>query len=186
MKTRNVFTLNENMLTVEIVTGNKGDNTLEVLYTQTFDVNDIPETLTNGDGFTTLKGYGLSSLLQDRAASYADKTLADNGIVGRDAVQARADKYQETFDMLTRGVFSERTASEPKGAAVDIFFAKALVELVGSKGKEIDESTATAILQGLSKDERKAMRTKLASAISELKREAQEAASELDLGDLLG
>lgn len=182
MKTRNIFVIDGSMVKAQIVTGTGEE--MNVLCEKWFDAAAIPELLTDGDGQKDLKAYGLASLLQDRAASYNDKALAEMGAT----YTARADRYQEVYDMLVSGVFSERKKGGGAASGVDAFFAQGFQAFLAANGKDVDVTVATSLLQGMSKDERAALRKhpKIAPLIAEAKAKANEAAAGIDLADLLG
>lgn len=194
MKTKNVFELTSDQVMMsiydvsDIQKGEKMPEDRAPLESHIFVVNDIPMILEDGDNATkSLAAYGLSRLLQDRNSSVTDSgEIAQACGVVEDLARARMEAYQSTYDTLLAGMFREKraTGSASKAAAVCPFFAQSFVELAATKGKELTVEVATMILQKLTKEERKAMRTALVSRINELKADAQVQAASFDINDL--
>lgn len=188
MKTSNVFTIEGQLVNVRIFTAPevRGDKDFkpELLWETNFDASDIPELLQDGEGNKSLRAYGLASLLQDRAASYNDKALLEMNA----DYTARADRYKEVFDMLCEGTFSDRKKGGGKATAgVDAFFAQGFADFLQSKGKDIDVTTATALLQGMGKEERETLRKHpdIMACVNDARAKAKAAAGELDIASLL-
>ena len=144
-----------------------------------FAVGDVPGTLlSNGEAVASLASYGLSQLLQDRVSSVKG---GDEKIAAMEAV----------FELLKGGEFKAPRASGAGGerkATIPAEFAEGFARFVQSKGKNMDAATATAYLQGMTAEERKAIRAHedVKAFIQQVRDEAANAAAELDLGDLLG
>ena len=193
MKTRNIFEVGNNLVVVKIVNADyaKGETPKEpeILATKTFDVDALPIELADGDMIRTLAAYGLSSLMQDRCSSLNDKALAEAGVVtNADAANHRLEGYSDVYAILKDGLFKAARAAGNKAAAVDVFFATGFSNYLHSQGKNVDIATATTLLQGMDADQRKALRSdeRIAPCIAQARKDAAQAASEIDLSDLLG
>lgn len=193
MKTKNVFTLTATTVTMEIFDITpfaKGEDTssAELLAKAEFDVTAVPELLNDGDNAAkSLASYGLSRLMQDRSSDFTDGKLNELGVGIKEAAQARIDAYMATYELVKSGEFkARREAGAGKAAAVDSFFAQALVDFLKAGGKDMDINTATIYLQQRSAEERKELRAKLQPQINAARERARKAADELDLSDLLG
>lgn len=193
MKTKNVFTLTATTVTMEIFDVTpfaKGEDTssAELLAKAEFDVTAVPELLNDGDNpAKSLAAYGLSRLMQDRSSDFTDGKLNELGVSIKEAAQARIDAYMATYELVKSGEFKARKeAGAGKAAAVDSFFAQALVDILKEGGKDMDINTATIYLQQRSAEERKELRAKLQPQINAARERARKAADDLDLSDLLG
>jgi len=125
-------------------------------------------------------------LMQDRCSDYTDKKMFGEGGTAQEVADTRLAAYQAVYDVLAGGQFrARRAAGASKAAAVDTFFAQALVDFLKESGKDMDLATATLYLQQRSNDERKALRTKLAPYIAKARADAQAALAGMDLNDLL-
>lgn len=194
MKTKNVFDLTTDQVMVsvfdvtDIQKGEKMPEGREPLETHIFVVSDVPAELEDGENsMKSLAAYGLSRLLQDRNSSVTDSgEVAQACSTVEELAAARMEAYKGTYETVLAGMFREKRASGTgaKAAAVCPFFAQAFVELAAKKGKELTVEVATMILQKLSKEERKAMRTALVGRINELKAAATQQASDFDISDL--
>lgn len=194
MKTKNVFELTNDqvMMSIYDVTdiqkGEKMPDNRAPIESHIFVVTDIPAVLEDGDNATkSLAAYGLSRLLQDRNSGVTDSgDVAQACGTVEELAAARMDAYKSTYETLLAGLFREKRASgaASKAAAVCPFFAQAFVELAAKKGKELTVEVATMILQKLTKEERKAMRTALVGRINELKAAATQQANDFDINDL--
>ena len=190
MKTKNTFTLTDKEVTVTIldVTGmEKGSDlsTAKVLATKVFDVSAIPDVLEDGDKLTSIKAYGLSSIMQDRSSQYTDGQLAESCNTVEEIADMRLATYQATFEQLASGVFRAKRAKAERVPAVDVYFATALVLSSKEKGRAIDVAQATAILQSLTDEQRKALRVTLKDYIVKAKADAAESVKDFDLSDLI-
>lgn len=144
---------------------------------KSFEVADIPAELQNGENtVVSLAAYGLSQILQDRSSSVAQ---AD-----------KLERMTEVFDTLKGGQWKEQRASSggTRKASIDVYFASGFSKFLESKGKVVDTVTATTLLQGMSADERKALRAsdQIKPFIEQARDAAETAASDIDLTDLLG
>lgn len=187
MKTRNVFTLTSDVVTMEIFTGDKDNQKL--LVSREFALDSIPEVLEDGDNDAkSLKAYGLSRIMQDRCSDYTDGKLADMNLDEQGAANARMEAYVAVFDTLAEGQYRARRQSKAKSSGVDIFFASAFARLLRENGKDVGEQAATLVLQGMTKEQREAFRKddRVAAYVKEAKAEARDAASGIDLTSLLG
>lgn len=154
------------------------DGDAEIDKTVEFAVADVPTVLSHNDvEVATLASYGLSQLLQDRVSSIkgGDEKLEAMGAV---------------FDLLKGGEFKAPRASGTGGerkATIAADFAEGFALYVQSKGKDMDAAVATAYLQGLDNEERKAIRAhgEVKAFIEQVRKSAAEKAADLDLGDLL-
>ena len=191
MTTKNVFDLTKEAVTLTVfdatpVNGEKPENMIE-LASHVFELANIPDELQDGDNpVKTLAAYGLSRLLQDRCSDYTDKRLEGDGLSVQEVADTRVAAYQAVYEVLAEGQFRARRESKGKTAAVDTFFAQALCDFLKEQGKDMDINTATVYLQSRSNEERKALRSKLQSYINKAREAAREAASGLDLDELLG
>lgn len=142
-----------------------------------FDAAELPAEFQVGDTVMTLVGYGLSQFLQDRSASKP--------------VEEKLARMQEVFERLKEGEWkAARESSGPseRKANIDPFFAAGFASFLQSQGKEVDATTATTLLQGMSKEDRATLRSHdaIKEHIEAAKAKAQEAASGIDLAKLLG
>lgn len=191
MTTKNVFDLTKEAVTLTVfdmtpVNGDKPENPKE-LAKHVFELESIPEELADGDNpVKTLAAYGLSRLLQDRCSDYTDKRLEGDGLSVQEVADTRVAAYQAVYEVLVEGQFRARRESKGKQAAVDTFFAQALCDFLKEQGKDMDINTATVYLQSRNNEERKALRSKLQAHINKAREAAREAASNLDLDELLG
>lgn len=147
--------------------------------TETFDVSAIPEELKSGeDVVASLAAYGLSQILQDRVSSVTG---------GGDA---KLDKMMEVYELLKAGEWKAQRVSNPseRKVAIAADFAEGFARFIQSQGKEMDAATASAYLQALSNEERKALRAhdKVKPFIQAVRDEASAKAADIDLSDLLG
>lgn len=191
MTTKNVFDLTKEAVTLTVfdmtpVNGDKPENPKE-LAKHVFELESIPEELADGDNpVKTLAAYGLSRLLQDRCSDYTDKRLEGDGLSVQEVADTRVAAYQAVYEVLAEGQFRARRESKGKQPAVDTFFAQALCDFLKEQGKDMDINTATVYLQSRNNEERKALRSKLQAHINKAREAAREAASNLDLDELLG
>lgn len=186
MKTKNVFTLTATTVTMEVYKPVQDKDDI-LLASLEFDVSAVPAELNDGDNATkSLAAYGLSRLMQDRCSDYTDGKLEQMGLDSQEAANARLGAYKAVYELVQSGEFRARRESAGKQASVDTYFAQALVDYLAENDKEMTITTATAYLQSLTTDERKALRGKLQSYINAARTAAREAVAGLDLGDLMG
>lgn len=189
MKTKNVFDLTKDSVTMTVFDNTDSDNPKE-LGSFVFDVNAIPAELEDGDNpVKSLAAYGLSRLMQDRCSDYTDGKLAEFARSVQEMADARIEAYKAVYDVLAEGQFRARKAASAKaGSAVDTFFASGFSKFLCEAGKPVTIEQATAILQGLGNDERKALRAdaRIKGYIDEARREAREAVKDIDIAALLG
>jgi hypothetical protein len=195
MKTRTTFELSNEQVTIKLfdVTGlEKGYKLAEMepLDTLVIELTDEFSQVMDADSENpkSLLAYGLSQFMQDRTASLTDKLFNESGMSAKEAVAEKVGAFNELVDMLKGGRMTKERASggATKKANVDIFFAKAFVELVkSSKGQELTEEQAIIILQTkMDNEQRKAIRASLQSRINELRSEATKAAQDFDIDSL--
>lgn len=188
MKTKNVFTLTETTVTMQVMDVTNPDEAKE-LESHTFDVGTVPATLEDGDNPTkSLAAYGLSRLMQDRCSDYTDSKLADICSSAKEVAKARLEAYQGVYDVVMSGQFRARRATAKAGASVDVFFARGFADFCQENGKEVTGEQATIILQGMTAEQRKALRAdeRIKPFIQKARDAARAAVSDLDLGELLG
>lgn len=192
MKTRNVFKLDNETVTLTIldvtpINGEKPEKP-EVLVERMFKLDEIPDQLEDGEGLSSLKAYGLSSILQDRCSDMTDSKLAPHATSTKELADMRSEAYDDVFQVLASGKMRKERASGGKASTVDSYFAEGFARFLQSQGKEVDATTASTILNSRNAEERKALRKheKIAGFIAEAKREASEAAKGIDLDSLLG
>ena len=192
MKTQNSFDINGTKVSVKIldvtlVNGEKPKNPA-VLVEREWDTKDLPVELADGEAIKTLAAYGFASLIQDRCSQYTDKLLGESCATTQAVAEARLGAYQDVYDLLLGGAFTARRVGGGKQAAVDVFFATGFMNFLQDNGKAVDVATATAILQGMNDEQRKALRAdaRIAPKIEEARKAAREAASGFDLDALLG
>lgn len=188
MKTKNIFTLTADSVSMQIMDVTNPDNAKE-LASHVFDLTGIPTELEDGDNPTkSLAAYGLSRLMQDRCSDLTDGKLADIATSTGEIATARLEGYQAVYDLVLSGQFRARRATAKAGATVDSFFAAGFAAFLQKNGKEVTAEQATVILQGMSADERKAIRAhaEVKASIEEAKKNARDAVKDLDLGALLG
>lgn len=192
MKTRNVFKLTNETVTLNIldvtpINGEKPEKP-KVLLEKVWDLSQIADELQDGDNLSSLKAYGLSSILQDRCSDVTDAKLSEHASSTLEIAEARAEAYEVFYEMLKGGSMKQTRASGGKSATVDSYFAEGFARFLQAEGKDVDATTAATILNSRSADERKALRKheKIAGFIAEAKREASEAAKGIDLESLLG
>lgn len=140
----------------------------EVIDTQVFDVNALPDELVAGDTVISLKAYGVWKLLSERTSeSTADAKLND---------------MRDVFDLFLAGQW--RAVSASRSAQVDALFVQAIVNLKEGKFTPIQ---VQAMLQAMDADQRKALRNSEAVSreIARLKAEVGEVSAD-DLSDLIG
>lgn len=152
------------------------DGAPEVAEEKEFSIEGLPATFAVGEGEVSLAAYGLSQFLQDRTSSVA----------GDD----KLGKMDEIFAALSEGQWKSKRESSGgvRKPSIDTFFAAGFAKFLQSKGKDVDTATATTLLQGYDADQRKALRAHedIKAFIEQAKSEANTAASEIDLGSLLG
>lgn len=189
MKTKNVFTLTNESVTLEVFDAADKDK-LVLLETAVFDLGDVPATLEDGDSpLKSLAAYGLSRIMQDRCSDFTDKTLGGMGLDAKGAAIERVGAYTAVYEVLKSGQYRARRASGgSKGATVDSFFAEGFARFLQANGKDVDANTATIILQGMGKDERASIRKheQVAKHVQAVRAEATQAAGDIDLSALLG
>lgn len=192
MKTRNVFKLDNETVTLTIldvtpVNGEKPEKP-EVLVERKFNLDEIPDQLEDGEGLSSLKAYGLSSILQDRCSDMTDSKLGPHATSTKELAEMRSEAYDDVFQVLASGKMRKERASGGKTATVDSYFAEGFARFLQSQGKDVDATTAATILNSRSAEERKALRKheKIAGFVAEAKREASEAAKGINLEALLG
>lgn len=141
-----------------------------------FQVSDLPAEFTQGEGLISLAAYGLSQLLQDRTSS------VDSG--------DKLEKMAEIFETLKDGKWREtrESTAQPRKAAVDVYFASGFSMFLQSVGKNVDVGAATAILQDMTPEQRKALKAdeRVAPFIKQAQEAARAAAEGFDLNALLG
>lgn len=191
MKTRNVFTLNKDMVTLSIldvtpVNGEKPENPKELI-SRSWELSNIPDELQDGDGLNSLKAYGLSSILQDRCSDMTDGKLSDVAGSVQEIAEARAEAYDKLVELFQSGQMRQARTSGAKAASVDSYFAEGFARFLRASGKEVDATTAAVILNKRSAEERKALRKHeaVAAYIAEAKADAMKAAGEIDIDSLL-
>lgn len=190
MKTSNKFDINGTKVSVDIldVTPVGGEKPTEpkTLAHCEWDVADIPTELMDGDTVKTLAAYGFASLIQDRCSQYTDKMLGESCKSANEVANARLDAYIAIFDLLCTGQFTAKRAGGGRAAGVDVFFATGFMNFLKANGKNVDAATATAILQGMTEDQRKALRadSRILPHITEARQAAKDAAGSIDLTDL--
>lgn len=153
-----------------------GDEAAEVVSTHTFDANDVPAELTDGNvGVKSLAGYGLLKLLQDRTSQEKDPA-------------GKAALMEQYFaEYFTQGQWKkpverkEGKASTGSRRKIDAVLAQAVAQLQG-----ISVAAATASLRDLDKDDVAAISAnpRVVAVMDELRAEAKE--EQADLTDLLG
>ncbi len=188
MKTKNIFTLTATEVTMQIMDVTNPDNQKE-LASHVFDVSAVPSELEDGDNpIKSLAAYGLSRLMQDRCSDLTDGKLADVATSTAEIASARLEGYQAVYDLVLSGQFRARRASTKAGATVDSFFAAGFASFLAANGKDVTAEQATIILQGMTAEQRKALRAdeRIKPHIEEAKRAAREAVEGLDLSALLG
>lgn len=194
MKTRNIFTLEDMTVRARIVEApEKGEDAPEnpqVFAERVFDAGAIPASLVDGDTMKSLAAYGLSQLLQDRASQMADNVQRKEGLADTLEGMAanRVDSWDDTYSLLVGGNWSQPRARKAGNGGVDTFFASGFAAFLCEQGKDVTVTTATAILEGLSKEERAKLRKdeRIAAHVMEARKAAREAADSFDLGDVLG
>lgn len=141
-----------------------------------FSIENLPATYAVGEGEVSLAAYGLSQFLQDRTSSVA----------GDD----KLEKMEEIFGSLGEGQWKSKRESTGgvRKPSIDPFFAAGFAKFLQANGKDVDTATATTLLQGYKKEQRAAIRAheQVKAFIEQAKSEANSAASEIDLGSLLG
>lgn len=153
----------------------EGEASAHVVEEVEFALADLPEQFQNGEGVMSLAVYGLSQILQDRAAPcQTDEKLA---------------QMAKTFETLKSGLWKEARVSTGGGAkkpSIDTFFAQAFVALAATKGKEITVEQAVLVLQDMDSDTRKAVRqtAEIKEHIEKAKAAAASAVEDFNLEDL--
>lgn len=142
---------------------------------KTFNLADLPEQFTNGDSVLTLAASGLSQKLQDLAASFdVDEKMA---------------QFDAGFEMLKEGLWKAARASGTgeRKATIAPELAEAFAEFVLAKrNTELTIASATTVLQGMSAEERKAVREhpEIADLVKAKREAAAVAAADLDIDSL--
>lgn len=188
MKTKNVFTLTDSVVTMEIFDLADKDKPV-LLESKEFELSLVPAVLEDGDNAPkSLAAYGLSRIMQDRCSDATDKTLGGAGLGAKEAAKERMEMYMGVFDTLTSGQYRARRASKAKVGAIDTFFAEGFSRFLVENGKDVNSQAATIILQGMTKEQREGLKKdeRIAPHIVQARADATQAASELDLDDLLG
>ncbi len=126
----------------------------EVILTDTFNTEDIPAMLTNGNGSVSPHCYGIWKALSERTSDFE--------------VTDKIAGMRDTFDQFKTGVW--KSAAAPRSATLDVFFVQAVADL-----QSWSLPQAQAALTALDKDQRKALRAgeKVHKRIQELQLEAQ-------------
>jgi orotidine-5'-phosphate decarboxylase len=188
MKTKNVFTLTSDSVEMKVMDVTNPDEHKE-LAKHEFDVTAIPVILEDGEQASkSLAAYGLSRLMQDRCSDFTDSKLGDVCATAAEVAKARLEAYQAVFDTLAGGQFRARRATSKAGASVDAFFASGFAAFCKANGKDVTPEQATVILQGMSGEQRKALRAddRIKPFIAEAREAARTAVDGLDLESLLG
>jgi hypothetical protein len=134
-----------------------------------FDCNDVEDTLVNGEGFASMKAYGLRAFVCDRSSDFRKHGIA-----------AYMDAMQDVFDTtLAKGLFKAKKAT--KVGAIDPLLIAAIAEL-----KSIELAQAEKSLKALSKEQRDsiAANAKVKELMAVLASE-KASAEAVDLDDLL-
>lgn len=174
---------NSQAVIIDLVSKNEeGDKIIE---TCELDLGIVPADLANGENDPmSLAAYGLLKAVQDRNSSLSNKALSEMGLTGQDAMKARIEAYQATYDLFLAGNWKNPSTATRAGAAIDPIFAAAVAEL---KGCEITQ--ATMALKAATKEERAAIRQLPAvkEIIDRMKAEAIESdeGTGIDLSDLI-
>lgn len=134
-------------------------------------LSSVADRLENGDGFASMKAYGIRAFLLDRTSQFREFGPAV-------CMERIREHFNET---LAVGIYkAKRAASAPKGA-LDPLLAQAVSDV---KGIALDQALAS--LKALTPDQRKqiASNAKIAAALAVLRQETAEA-DVVDLADLL-
>ena len=170
------ITLANSVLVQHLTYPNGQDGEAVVADTVEFKVDDVPAKYAVGESEVSLVAYGLSQLLQDRASSVQG---AEN----------KLEKMKETFARLQEGEWKaqrESTGGERK-PNIPADFAQAFARFYTEKGRAMDAVQATAILQGRTAEERKAIREneQIKALIAQVRAESNSAAMDFDLDGLI-
>ena len=133
--------------------------------------SSVADKLENGDGFASMKAYGIRAFLLDRTSQFREFGPVE-------CLRRIEEHYQET---LAVGIYkAKRATAAPKGS-IDPLLAQAVAEL---KGLPVEQALAS--LKALTPDQRKqiASNAKIAERVALLHQETAEA-DIVDLGDLL-
>lgn len=143
----------------------------KVVDSRTFELPAIADKVYDGPNGTkvTLAAYGLRALLADRTSQLRE--------LGPAAVLEGMDQL---YDVLVNGDWN---VARKAGAAKRIDMV--LVELV-AKLKKIPASAAETVVRSTPAETLEAIKVKFAKEYQAIKAKADKAASETDLGDLLG
>jgi len=160
----------------------KDGEVTKIVETTALPLGDVPEILMDGEREMSLAAYGLLKLVQDRNSQLSNKFLSEQGLTGREAIEARIDAYNDTYNLFKKGLYKEPSQASAKGAAVDPIFAAAIAELKGC-----DLVAATTALKAADKDSRAALRKlpQVVEIIARMKKETEEEVQTLDLESLL-
>lgn len=169
------YILAANSVTVQRLAYADVDAPATVAEETTFELDNIPAELQNGEGVVSLAAYGLSQILQDRVSSLES--------------EEKLEGMSKVFEQLQAGEFKAKRASTggSKKPQIDSYFAAGLAAFLQSQGKDVDANTAVVLLQSKSAEERKALRAHpdVKAFIEKAKADAAEAASQIDIDSLL-
>lgn len=148
---------------------------VKVLEQEVFVIADIPASLVAGEGTMSLAAYGLSQILQDRTSSIKDS-------------EERFGAMPDVFELLKSGEWkaARESTAGPRKAAIDSFFAKGFAMYLESQGKDVTPEAAVVVLQDMTAEQRKAVRSHeaIAGFIKKAKEDAAAAAAEIDVESL--
>jgi hypothetical protein len=128
---------------------------------------NVPDRLEDGDGFASMKAYGIRAFVSDRTSQFRSYGIAHT-----------MEEMQAVYNMLCSGVYR---AKRKAGAGNDLdLMAQAIADL---KGVSIDRAKAT--VKALSKEQQASVRSnkEVAAKMLELRVEVDNA-EVVDLGDL--
>ena len=136
------------------------------------DCNAVPDQLVDGDGFASMRAYGIRAFISDRTSQ-----LRSDSIPKTETMAA----MREVYEMLCQGLYRTKRSAGKKTSDLDLL-AQAVADL---KGLALEVATAT--VKALSKEKLDALRSnkQVADRVLEL-RKAVAAAEAVDLDDLLG
>ena len=133
--------------------------------------DSVSDKLENGDGFASMKAYGIRAFLLDRTSQFREFGPAV-------CMERIREHFNET---LAVGIYKAKRAATAKAGSLDPLLAQAVSDV---KGIALDQALAS--LKALTPDQRKqiAANAKIAERIATLRQETAEA-DVVDLGDLL-